>query len=515
MRAYYAHVAPDDLSDRSDLDLYGAAVAHWNLARVRQPGESKVHVYTPNVEEHGWESPHTVVETVVDDMPFLVDSVSMEVTRNGSAIHLVVRPIMRVRRDEEGRLLEVGAEDGQPESMIHVEIDRQAGPGELEQLRADLCARARRRAGRRRGVADDARAHPRRARGARRVATARRPGRARGGARPARVDARRPLHVPRLPRVRHPHRRRGGGVARGAGLGPRHPARGRRADDLGQLRPAAAGGAAAGAREEPPHADEGKLAGDCAPALVPRLRRRQALRRRRRGRRRMALPRPLHAHGVQREPVGDPRPAPQGAARHRAVGPADGQPRSQGARRDPRDVPSRRAVPDLGGRALRDGARHSPSRRAPARAALRAPGRVRTLPLVPRLRAAGAVRHREPAADPGDPPAGVRRARASTSRRVCPSRCWRASTSSSTPSRARRRSSTSPRSRRGSPRRREPGRTISATRWRSSSARPVPARSSSATARRSRAPTGRTSPPARRCTTSSGSSGSTRTATSG
>ena len=139
VRAYYAHVAADDLSDRSDLDLYGAALAHWNLARVRQPGELKVHVYTPNVEEHGWESPHTVVETVVDDMPFLVDSVSMEVTRNGSAIHLVIRPIMRVRRDEEGRLLEVGAEDGLPESLIHVEIDRQADPEELEQLRAGLC----------------------------------------------------------------------------------------------------------------------------------------------------------------------------------------------------------------------------------------------------------------------------------------------------------------------------------------------------------------------------------------
>ncbi len=138
MRAYYAHVAPDDLNDRSDLDLYGAAVAHWNLARVRQPGESKVHVYTPSVEEHGWESPHTVVETVVDDMPFLVDSVSMEVTRNGSAIHLVIRPIMRIRRDEAGRLLDVGAEDGLPESLIHVEIDRQAGDEELEQLRAGL-----------------------------------------------------------------------------------------------------------------------------------------------------------------------------------------------------------------------------------------------------------------------------------------------------------------------------------------------------------------------------------------
>jgi glutamate dehydrogenase len=72
-------------------------------------------------------------------MPFLVDSISMEVTRSGSAIHLVIRPIMRLRRDEEGRLLEVGADDGQPESLIHVEIDRQPGPEELERLRAGLC----------------------------------------------------------------------------------------------------------------------------------------------------------------------------------------------------------------------------------------------------------------------------------------------------------------------------------------------------------------------------------------
>jgi glutamate dehydrogenase len=53
VRAYYAHVAPADLAGRSDVDLLGAALAHWNLARVRQPGELKLHVYTPNVEEHG------------------------------------------------------------------------------------------------------------------------------------------------------------------------------------------------------------------------------------------------------------------------------------------------------------------------------------------------------------------------------------------------------------------------------------------------------------------------------
>ena len=138
VRAYYAHVAPDDLTDRNDRDLYGAALAHWSLARVRKRGEIKVHVYNPNVEEHGWDSPHTVVETVVDDMPFLVDSVSMQVTAYGSAIHLVIRPIMRMRRDDKGRLLEVGAGDGLPESLIHVEVDRQSDPAGLERLRLGL-----------------------------------------------------------------------------------------------------------------------------------------------------------------------------------------------------------------------------------------------------------------------------------------------------------------------------------------------------------------------------------------
>ncbi len=138
VRSYYANVAPEDLIDRSELDLAGAALAHWGLARVRRPGELKAHVYTPSLEEHGWESPHTVVETIVEDMPFLVDSVSMEVSRHGRAIHLVVRPIMRMRRDDGGRLLEVGGDDGQNESLIHVELDRLPDAAAIEELRADL-----------------------------------------------------------------------------------------------------------------------------------------------------------------------------------------------------------------------------------------------------------------------------------------------------------------------------------------------------------------------------------------
>src|SRR5918999_3226034 len=81
VRQYYRWVPPEDLIGRSPLDVYGAALAHWNFAGERPPGATKVRVYNPQFEQHGWQSTHTVVEIASDDMPFLVDSVSMELSR--------------------------------------------------------------------------------------------------------------------------------------------------------------------------------------------------------------------------------------------------------------------------------------------------------------------------------------------------------------------------------------------------------------------------------------------------
>ncbi|HEV3404616.1 MAG TPA: NAD-glutamate dehydrogenase [Gaiellaceae bacterium] len=133
LRRYYADAALEDLGE---LDLYGAALSHWQLLQRRSPGETKVRVYTPAIDEHGWASPHSVVELVTDDMPFLVDSVAMALTRAGSAIHLFLHPVVWVRRDEAGRLVELDG-DGVAESVIHVEIDRRS-PAAAEALAAEL-----------------------------------------------------------------------------------------------------------------------------------------------------------------------------------------------------------------------------------------------------------------------------------------------------------------------------------------------------------------------------------------
>src|SRR3954451_14966577 len=108
VRAYYKGAPAEDLRGREPVDLYGAAFSHWAFGRERADGAALVRVYNPTFEQHGWQSPHTAVDIVSDDMPFLVDSVSMELSRRELGIHVLVHPV-------------VGAE-----SYMHIEIDRQA-----------------------------------------------------------------------------------------------------------------------------------------------------------------------------------------------------------------------------------------------------------------------------------------------------------------------------------------------------------------------------------------------------
>ena len=143
IRQYYRNTALDDLKDRAVEDLAGAALAHLRLGRRREPGAPTIRVCNPTADRDGWTSPHTIVQVVNDDMPFLVDSTSMVLNRHGSYIHLTVHPVLQVRRDDHGRLLEVplpdhAGPDARLESFMHLEIDRVTAPDVLQQIGAEL-----------------------------------------------------------------------------------------------------------------------------------------------------------------------------------------------------------------------------------------------------------------------------------------------------------------------------------------------------------------------------------------
>ena len=143
-RRYLHDVPADELVARRADDLTGVILAHLDLAAVRPDGAINLRVFTPTVAEHGWATGHTVVQIVVEDMPFLVDSVMAALSGGGHTVHELLHPVLEVRRDITGGLLEVlpgepgrGAAlppEHRRESWIVVEISRETEATDVEVL---------------------------------------------------------------------------------------------------------------------------------------------------------------------------------------------------------------------------------------------------------------------------------------------------------------------------------------------------------------------------------------------
>ncbi|MFJ2986812.1 NAD-glutamate dehydrogenase [Collimonas sp. NPDC087041] len=144
---YYSQVGEEQILSRDVADLYGAAVAHWQFARHFNSGTPRVRIYNPRIDENGWESGHSVIEIVNDDMPFLVDSVTTEINRLGLTLHAVIHPVFRVWRDAAGQIEKIqsasessGADGGkaQLESHIHIEVDRCTETARMDEILAGV-----------------------------------------------------------------------------------------------------------------------------------------------------------------------------------------------------------------------------------------------------------------------------------------------------------------------------------------------------------------------------------------
>ncbi len=139
---YLAGVPLADLAARPPTEVAAAARAHLAHGLRRAPGQVLVAVTTPRSEASGRPG-HSMVDVVVDDMPFLLDSLTAALHRRGVGIHLVVHPVLAVRRDGD-RLVDitdaVGDGSACAESWTHLEVDRQPGAEAEADLEAALVA---------------------------------------------------------------------------------------------------------------------------------------------------------------------------------------------------------------------------------------------------------------------------------------------------------------------------------------------------------------------------------------
>src|SRR5215217_2143948 len=137
LQRYYWSEPAAEVLGHEPAELAGLALGHLKLAEVRPPGSATVDVQR-------LPDGRSVIRLVTDDMPYLVDSVTAEVVRQGVTLAHIVHPVVVVRRDLRGKIkafcdssLAVGqGSDALTESWMAVVVD---GPLD-DEAGADLVA---------------------------------------------------------------------------------------------------------------------------------------------------------------------------------------------------------------------------------------------------------------------------------------------------------------------------------------------------------------------------------------
>lgn len=133
---FYKNASPEDLSLELD-ELYAIALSNWNFISEFSPNGSKIRIFNPSLEAHGWTSSHTIIQILSTDMPFLIDSVTSNLLESGTSLHMLIHPVLECNRDKIGKIIKKGGTTA-TESIMHIEITAISNDQEINELRSKL-----------------------------------------------------------------------------------------------------------------------------------------------------------------------------------------------------------------------------------------------------------------------------------------------------------------------------------------------------------------------------------------
>jgi glutamate dehydrogenase len=142
-KVLFNNISQDDLDNRNDSDLYGATLSLWNEFVIFDSEQPSIRVFNPEIGKHGWQSTHTIVEIIIKDMPFLVDSVRMALNRMGITAHLLLHSPIKLKRNSEHKFEEFIAsgkneKNATRETIFLIEVDHQTSKAALDALSDEL-----------------------------------------------------------------------------------------------------------------------------------------------------------------------------------------------------------------------------------------------------------------------------------------------------------------------------------------------------------------------------------------
>ncbi len=133
---YIRRIPHADIPDLPPEELYAEIEDLLRFVDARGMKDHAVRVFKPSIKACGYTTVGTVIQLVVDDMPFLVDSVANVVNLSGAGIERHLHPLIGTTRDADGALVAIASArtSARTESVQHFELDRELSEEEVADL---------------------------------------------------------------------------------------------------------------------------------------------------------------------------------------------------------------------------------------------------------------------------------------------------------------------------------------------------------------------------------------------
>ncbi|UZE97582.1 NAD-glutamate dehydrogenase [Alkalimarinus alittae] len=140
---FFGGLPMEEITGKRFSDVYGAVLASWKFIQHHNLKQPKIRVFNPGLEEDGWQSTHTVVAVLHQNMPFLVDSIRMALNQRELTVHTIQHAVLESDRDRGGHLKKLlardpKAESDKSESLMFIEVDRHNETANLDELKVAL-----------------------------------------------------------------------------------------------------------------------------------------------------------------------------------------------------------------------------------------------------------------------------------------------------------------------------------------------------------------------------------------
>ncbi|MFQ3282188.1 NAD-glutamate dehydrogenase [Reinekea sp.] len=133
----FKHASMRDLSSYELPDLAGMVVTLWRTLQNKSIKKANVEVINPSVEEHEWQSAHSIVTILNDEAPFVIDSARLALTSLDINIHAIFYGSFNIERDKQGNFVKF-SDQGNKELLLCLEMDRTTVQEQRQQVETSL-----------------------------------------------------------------------------------------------------------------------------------------------------------------------------------------------------------------------------------------------------------------------------------------------------------------------------------------------------------------------------------------